>query len=256
MTTRRTFLTLALGAAGIASQVRPARAAQPGGDEIRVAFVGDSMADGLWGGLTRHVTRNRCLQGRVVIGRYGRNGTGLTRLDQFSWPSEMRTIVAEFRPHLVVVSLGLNDRQSIVTERNERTAWGSPRWDERYREQVAAMVRAATSGSAQLVWLGLPAMRDAAVHRDAQEKNRLFEDAIATFADPGIVYHGPWRLKPDGEDTFQSFAQNAQGSMVQIRATDGVHFTGVGYDMIFAHLLPRMREVLTHGGIDLPAACP
>ena len=221
--------------------------------EIRIAFVGDSLADGLWGGIVRGVQRDRCLRGRVNCGRYARNGTGLTRLDTFSWPSEMRTIVGSFAPHVVVVSLGLNDRQLIVEEDQRRSQWGTAQWDERYMVNVQALARAAMSGGARVVWMGLPALRDRTADEDARVKNVLFETALTQLGEPGARFLAPWRLNQAGEDVFQSYARGATGGMIQIRATDGIHFTSAGYDMIVAYLFPHIVDALTEGGVALPS---
>ena len=48
---------------------------------VTVAFVGDSMADGLWGAMFRRLGKDKCLAERVKLIRKAKNGTGLTRLD-------------------------------------------------------------------------------------------------------------------------------------------------------------------------------
>src|SRR6202030_745427 len=92
-------------------------AAAAGGDapgKIRIAFAGDSIVDNYWSGIERIVDGNPCLKNIVELGRFARNGTGLTRGDRVYWPREIRRIGDVFKPALSVVSLGLNDRQFIV----------------------------------------------------------------------------------------------------------------------------------------------
>src|SRR5262245_17833775 len=55
--------------------------------KVKIAFVGDSLADGIWGGTAALAPRNACLKG-VELGRFAKNSTGLTRPDKFSWPDE------------------------------------------------------------------------------------------------------------------------------------------------------------------------
>lgn len=253
---RRAVLASGVGAVALLTLgSRPSSAQKVEGEaagELRIAFIGDSLADGLWGGIVRAVSRDRCLRGRINCGRFARNGTGLTRLDTFSWPSEARAVVERFSPHLVIVSLGLNDRQNIV-DGARRAAWGTREWDERYMENVQAVARSAMSGGAQVLWIGLPALRDTTADQDARVKNVLFETALTQLGQPGARFVAPWRLSQQGEDAFQSYARAANGSMVQIRATDGVHFTSVGYDMIVAYLYPQISETLAAAGLALPA---
>src|SRR5690349_16637607 len=56
----------------------------------KVAFVGDSTADGMWGGAAQLVQRKACLKGNVELGRFAKNSTGLTRPDKFNWVDELR----------------------------------------------------------------------------------------------------------------------------------------------------------------------
>src|SRR6202140_471790 len=86
----------------------PCRAAAAAGSEtaskIRIAFAGDSIVDNYWSGIERIVDGNPCLRNKFELGRFARNGTGLTRGDRVYWPREIRRIGDVFRPTLSVVS--------------------------------------------------------------------------------------------------------------------------------------------------------
>src|SRR5208282_4961996 len=62
---------------------------------VRIAFVGDSMADGLWGALFRRLGKDKCLAEKVKLIRHAKNGTGLTRLDQYNWLDEVSAIATD-----------------------------------------------------------------------------------------------------------------------------------------------------------------
>jgi hypothetical protein len=98
-------------------------------------------------------------------------------------------------------------------------------------------------------------MRDAAADRDAREKNKYFAQAIDEFGDPHIEYVEPWKLNPSGEDKFASFGPDKTGKMIQIRASDGEHFTPAGDLLVAAYLLPKMTATLAKGGAKLGEAC-
>src|SRR6202030_4383244 len=82
--------------------------------KIKIAFAGDSIVDNYWSGIGRIIDANQCLKNTVELGRFAKNGTGLSRGDRVYWPREIRRIGDAFRPTLSVVSIGLNDRQFIV----------------------------------------------------------------------------------------------------------------------------------------------
>ena len=74
------------------------------------------MADGLWGAMFRRLGKEKCLAERLKLIRHGKNGTGLTRLDQFNWPTEVATLAEVPGVDLFVGSFGINDRQPIVEQ--------------------------------------------------------------------------------------------------------------------------------------------
>jgi hypothetical protein len=220
----------------------------------KIAFVGDSTSDGLWGGFSALAPRNSCLKGAVDLGRFAKNSTGLTRPERFSWPDEVKRIGDSYKPTLFVMSLGLNDRQSVVYG-GKVTLDNSPDYPARYKERVTAVLKSAAASRTGLLWIGLPAMRDAAADRDARLKNMFFAEAIAEFGDPTIQYVPPWRLNPTGEDKFASFGPDQNGKIIQIRASDGEHFTPAGDMLVAAYLLPKITAILLSRGAKLGDAC-
>jgi uncharacterized protein len=207
--------------------------------KIRVAFVGDSIADGYWEGVSVTVARDACLKNQLDIGRFAKNSTGLTRPDRLDWAAELRRLADSYRPRLFVISLGVNDRQSVV-EHGQVTLDDSPLYAEKYKERITAVLEAAAEAKAALLWVGLPAMRTVAGDKDARDKNRLFEEAIEAFGAPDIKYVEPWKFVSAGDDAFVSYALDQTGRLVQIRTSDGEHFTVAGEIMTAAYLLPRI----------------
>ena len=217
-------------------------------NKIRIAFVGDSIADGYWEGVNVAVGRDACLKQELDVGRFARNSTGLTRPDRFDWAAELGRIADSYKPHLFVMSLGLNDRQSVV-ERGLVTMDDSPAYADKYKQRVTAVLKAAVEANSGLLWIGLPAMRASASDQDAREKNRLFAEAIEAFADPAIRFIEPWKLVSAGDDSFASYALDPGGRLVQIRTSDGEHFTVAGEVMTAAYLLPRILATVAPGGL-------
>jgi hypothetical protein len=231
----------------------PARADEPA--PVTVAFVGDSMADGLWGAMFRRLGKDKCLAEKVKLVRKARNGTGLTRLDQFNWVDEIGKIVAESRPDLFVGSFGINDRQGIVEKDKRAIAYPSPEFDARYTSLVVEVMRAAMSQGASMAIIGLPVMLEEDANADAQAKNKIFEAAIKTVGSDKATYVQPWTSGANPE-VFKPYLPNARNSMVLVRASDGIHFTRVGYDMVMDAIYPSLIGSLKARGRDLEAECP
>jgi hypothetical protein len=233
----------------------PCRAAAAAGGEasgkIKIAFAGDSIVDNYWSGIGRIIDANPCLKNTVELGRFARNGTGLTRGDRVYWPREIRRIDDAFRPTLSVVSIGLNDRQFIVDGSGARTAWGAPDWTDKYRHELDEFLKAAVATKAVVLMVGMPAMREAIDNTDIDGKNALFAEAIAALGDPNLHYIEPWRLHAAGPETFASYGPDKSGRLVQIRTPDGQHFTVAGEDLAASYLFPKIVEALGEAGKNL-----
>jgi hypothetical protein len=251
---RRSFLA---GCAVIATEVLYPLEAMGAGSEkpVRIAFLGDSMSDGIWSGLVRLTSKEACLKDRFTLGRYGENGTGFTRSDKFDWPTETKVIIEEFHPDLIVVSMGLNDAQSIVERSKARTDYGKPAWSKKYEDIVAEFLASASAAPAGVLWVGNPVLRDKTSQSAAQERNRLYSDAIAGFGNPKVFYVKPWQLNAAGDDSFQAYGPDPNGSRAQIRAADEVHFTSLGYDLVGAYLMPIILDHLRKSEIDIVYPC-
>ncbi|KMO34396.1 GDSL family lipase [Methylobacterium variabile] len=251
---RRAFAGGLASLAGAA--LLPSGAGAAGGtSEIRVAFVGDSLSDGMWGGATRLVAREACLNARVKLGRFAENGTGLTRPAKFDWVAEGRAVVAKFKPTLSVVSLGLNDRQSIVDTSRSRFELGTPGWRARYGELSQALARNLRAEEGAVLWIGLPVLRDKVSQDDAAEKNVIFAEAIKGLGDPRIRFVAPWRQGAAGPDAFHPYGADLRGAQVQLRAPDGIHFTTAGYDVVSSYLLGAVAGFLKEQGQAMTYPC-
>ena len=145
----RCVVFVAFAAAAIGA---PALATAAGPPPLHIAFVGDSMADGLWGAMFRRLGKDKCLADKVKLIRKAENGTGLTRLDKFDWVDEVGAIATDPGADLFVGSFGVNDRQSIVDVDKKRTEYGGPDFDGRYEGIVEDVLRTALSHGSMDCW--------------------------------------------------------------------------------------------------------
>jgi hypothetical protein len=217
--------------------------------KIKIAFAGDSIVDNYWSGMTRVVDANPCLKTSVELGRFAHNGTGLTRGDRLYWPREIRRIDDAFKPTLSILSIGLNDRQFIVDGTGARTAWGAPNWLDKYHHEVDEFLKASIASNAVVLLVGLPVVRDSEENADLVEKNSIYRDAIAALGAPNLHFVYPWHMKESGADTFASYGPDKTGKLVQLRTSDGEHFTIAGEDVVAAYLYPKIVAALGETGI-------
>jgi uncharacterized protein len=221
---------------------------------VHIAFVGDSMADGLWGALFRRLGKDKCLADRVKLIRKAKNGTGLARLDQYDWVAEVGAMAKEPSPDLFVGSFGINDRQAIVEPTKARTEFDAPDFDSRYQFFAEELIRNAIAGGASILITGLPVMLDPAANADAKNKNRLFASAVSDVGSPLATFVKPWSSRP-GDDEYKPYLPNANNQIVQFRANDGVHFTATGYDRVMDYFYPSVMDSLKRRGRDILSEC-
>ena len=227
--------------------------AQP--EPPHLAFVGDSMSDGLWGGFIRLATKNACLSS-ISYERHGKNGIGLVRMDQADLVRDFLSIVQKTAsPKVIVLSVGLNDRQDAWFGDRTRIPYGSEDWTVFYKNRLTQMMEAAEAADHGLVILGLPVLRVAKANEDALAKNKLLADVVKAYGKPSIVFL-PSPLDPaEGAQAFKSYDRIA-GSLVQMRASDGVHFTQAGYDYLTQSLLSAILAVMQQKGWTPAGPCP
>jgi hypothetical protein len=222
---------------------------------IHIAFVGDSMADGLWGSMFRRIGKDKCLAERLKLIRHAKNGTGLTRLDQFNWVDEIAKLADESAVDLFVGSFGINDRQPIVDADKAKFPFPGAAFDARYKSLVEDLVKNAIAKGGSILVLGLPVMLEADANTDASAKNQLFSTAVSAVGSPRATYATPW-TSGSSPDAYKPFLPNAKNAMVQVRASDGVHFTTAGYDMVLDTFYPAILASLKQRGRDLESECP
>ena len=236
------------------SERLPWRSAE-GPPPLHIAFVGNSMADGLWGAMFRRLGKDKCLADKVKLIRRAKNGSGLTRLDQYNWVDEVGAIATDPGADLFVGSFGVNDRQSIVDVDKKRTEFGGPDYDGRYEGIVEDVVQ--SRPVARLVLSGDGAAghaRSPPPTPTPPPRTSCSPTAVAQVASPRAAFVAPWTSQPP-PDAYKPFLPNAKQTLVQVRAPDGVHFTTAGYDMVMEAFYPAILDSLKQRGRDVAAEC-
>lgn len=233
---------IALSSTGWAADAPPAAAppipTPPPPPTVTIAVFGDSMADGLWGGLYRNNHSDKTLN----LVRLGKNGTGLGHPSKYDWIKGTQEIITETKPDIAVVCLGLNDRVSMIMEPEQKSVlFGTPKWKAEYARRIDAMMGPLHAAKIPTFWVGLPIMRDDDWTKDAKMQNGLFEDAAKRN---GITFLPMWDIAGGG-DTYTPFGKDKDGHERQLRADDGAHYTDLGFNMLADHLLDALKPTIS-----------
>jgi uncharacterized protein len=214
---------------GEAPPEQPAAAAAlrtpTGSNKLRVAVIGDSLSQGLGPAIERWMNPSV-----VRVLPLGRQSTGLSREDYFNWEAGMRQIVEEFRPDLVFVLLGSNDAQAQISRDGTAIPVGSVQWLEGYRERAANLLGEATGSGTHVVWVGIPIVKERQRWDFYRRVNDIYRDTAS--ADPFGTFVDAWTPFEGRDGGYTAFVRNDRGDLVEVRASDGVHFTQTGYSFL------------------------
>ena len=216
------------------------RGADPAAPVIRrVLIIGASSIEGALGiELERRLER---IPGVTVL-RWGRHSTGLARLDYFDWLEKTRTLVASFRPDLVLAQLGGNDGQAITRPSGGVVAaMNSRKWENRYEGRMREFVQVLSAQGARLVYLGMPIPRDEGMRRRMALANRASKAAVEAS---GERYLSTWELtasETGGYLTKMMIGDRERG----LRAPDGFHLSTVGSGYVAGRIIGYLRAGYT-----------
>jgi uncharacterized protein len=140
-----------------------------------------------------------------------------------------------------VLTFGSNDDQTLTGDGGGQV-FGSEGWQAEYHRRVGGLMDQVVGNGITLFWVGIPPMANlprytdryqlinAIVRQEAQRRpgRVAFVDAAAVLG------------APDGG--YAQYLPNADGSLVQVRTTDGIHFTRAGGDRVAAAVLAAMQS--------------
>ena len=136
-----------------------------------------------------------------TVVRLGKLSTGLTRPDVFDWPAQVRALLAQHDPDLVIANFGGNDAQAMVLDDGRIARFGEPEWEASYRVRVARIVEVGRAAGARVVLLGMSTTRDPALSRRMARINTLTE---AVARQTGALYLSTWDLGADARGTTRT----------------------------------------------------
>ncbi len=196
-----------------------------------VAVVGDSLAVGVGMTMEQHLKPQEGL-GCLALGKVS---TGLISKRKLDWEKRMADLVAAQKPAVVVVVMGGNDANNGIGGKMA----GTPEWGAAYRQKVEHFVRIATSSGVKVLWVGLPAMRDAAYAVRVRAVNAAAKEACAAVS--GCTYMEAGDTFVDASGNYVQ-AKDIGGKQVTLRGKDGVHMTMAGYDLLCRQVLDKLDK--------------
>jgi hypothetical protein len=219
---------------------------------LKVLIVGDSV--GL--DLGQPLVNTLASYGDVTTYLDGRIDTGLSRPDYFNWPAELQVDLTNQQPNLVVVMIGANDPQSLVTP-DGSPHFGQPGWDAAYSARVAAFIAEANGAGAHVLWVGMPPMQDQGLDTALMHLNDLVQIQVAQVKDHGASYLSSRPSLGDKKGAYAAFLPDTSGAEVNVRTPDGIHLTpGGGAHLATAVAGAMLTQLHVHLVPGKPGADP
>ena len=210
--------------------------------QLRLWIAGDSLVVVPGQSLLRQVGSSPVIE---PIGEIdGRIASGLERPDVFNWFERTRQVMREDKPRAVVVMFGGNDDHGFMTglpEGRELDGFGSASWTAEYRRRVGGIMDTAVRGGAFVVWIGLPITRNPEQTARFDTINAIVQTEAAkrparvSYLDTYFFFAGP-----DGG--YAEYVRDPNGSLVKMRAEDGVHFERAAGDRIAKEIVERLYK--------------
>ncbi|MCE7028205.1 DUF459 domain-containing protein [Jiella avicenniae] len=211
-----------------------AAAEAPRPRDFRIGVLGDSLGEGVYAGLAQLVRG----EPNVDVKKYAKVNTGIARSDRYDWP-EAADDLAEKPMDVALLVFGANDLQTI-RESGKAYYYKQAAWEERYRKRVAHIVKAFAGRGVKVYWLSLPITRKNRFQADYAYLNEIFrQEAEAN----GATFIDAWKAFADENGEYTTNF-TVDGKSTIIRASDGVHFTPLGYQVYAGLALDRLRQDL------------
>lgn len=194
-------------------------------DPLRVWITGDSMWERPGPALAEDLEATGVVD---VVDLEYRYSTGLTRPDYFDWPAHAASRLATLDPEVVLFVVGPNDSQPLVRD-GIRLEPGTDGFDAVYRDRVRSMMELLAGETRQVLWIGLPVMRDPGF----DQRMRDLDAAYAAAADVvDGVEHVPTRALFSDDGGYAEYLPGPDGTPLPMRNRDGIHLSNQGADRL------------------------
>lgn len=197
------------------------------GDFKRVLLVGDSLMAEIAFGLKDQMSKT------ISLKDIHKSSTGLTNKDYYDWDTVAYKAALNYSPDLIFIHMGGNDGQDMKVG-NKFVKLYTREWEDNYYNRVVALISSVKKGSpnAQIVWIGLPGMRDqkyekkTAIIRETQKRGSI--DSNIEFLDAGDAI---------GHNYMKQ--EKINGKMLDLRRKDGIHYSRDGGEQIASFIINK-----------------
>jgi hypothetical protein len=204
----------------------------------RILVVGDFVGSGVAWGLDQALAR----EPRIAVIERTKDKSGLVRTDVYDWNRELLGILNEETPDVVVVALGVNDREELRVG-EAREAVRSEPWKAAYEQRIDAMTDTLRVYGRPFFWVSAPPLRGDEATSDIAYFNGLAEPRVTKA---GGHFVDVWNGFTNASGQYITTGPDIEGQVKALRTSDGVSFTSVGKQKLAYYV---ERDIRRHTGI-------
>jgi hypothetical protein len=203
----------------------------PENDLYRMQVIGDSLAEGLLGGLIQAFGGDA----RIQLQRRHRGLVGLARPEAEEEVKAFAESLTREPVHVAVVMLGLYDRIPIRLQAARRLVVRSKEWKAEYGVRVDRVMKLLKGRNAAVYWVGVPVLGRVEWNADVQMINEIIRERAYIN---GAKYIDAYEGFVDESGYYSPYGPDLSGKMRLLREVDGAHFTPAGSRKL-AHFVER-----------------
>lgn len=200
--------------------------------KCKILLIGDSLGNNLAYGMMPQLVN----QTTLTFTRTAKASTGLSNPWFYNWHTALATQLKTYKPNMVIVFLGANDRQNYVINGVTQT-FGTDAWKKTYRANITKLANAAINSGAYVLWIGMPIMKP---YNYAKGETLIDEQFALTVPKlPGATYLGTRAYTADSAGNYRQYAM-VNGTSSMIRGDDGIHFSTLGQSVIATYVISNI----------------
>lgn len=200
---------------------------------IRLAVLGDSLGDGIWGSIYHKLRSNK----RIKIYKKVLTGGRLTGLN---WLRKVKYFLRKHDIDIAIIVIGGNDGQKLLRRGKPRLSYKTEEWKKVYIQRVTNFMKLLHKKKILTFWIGLPSTRKNVIKDQFNMLNGFYKNSAISFT--SVRFLPTRHLTVNKKDEYATYLRDASGKKIRWRANDGVHFTRYGYDKLADYILEKIYE--------------
>lgn len=213
-----------------------------------VLVVGDSLAIDLVKALDRFYAKET----QLTFVSKGVGSSGFVRDDYFDWNAAIDEYLVSEPFDLVVVAVGINDRQDIRAS-DGRYKPLTDGWRTEYERRLNLFLRKLSEAQKPVIWMGLPPMSKASYSKAMSQISSLHR--LAAFAN-GAEYVDIYERFVDEDGNYSDYGPDLNGQKVVMRKSDGIHLSAAGSDKASFFIDKVIKQYYRGGEISVAVVDP